>query len=95
MHYINWTTSIEKHLIEKRLFWKVYKMSRPTTEQMISKIQKKLSIGEVVEANKMQNLVAPRITRYRISRDSVEIVMTSNDKKHCGSITKLYSDMCL
>lgn len=70
-------------------------MSRPTTEQMIEKIQKKLSIGEVVEANKMQNLVAPRITRYRISRDSVEIVMTSNDKKHCGSITKLYSDVCL
>ena len=70
-------------------------MSRPTTEQMIDKIQKKLSIGEVVEANKMQNLVAPRITRYRITHDTVEIVMTSNDKKHCGSITKLYSDMCL
>lgn len=70
-------------------------MARPTTEYMIDKIQKKLSIGEVVEANKMQNRASPRITRYRISRDTVEVVMTSNDHKHCGSITKLYKDICL
>ena len=70
-------------------------MARLTTEYMIAKIQQKLSIGEFVEANKMQNLATPRITRYRISRDTVEIIMTSNDHKHCGDITRLYRDICL
>ena len=70
-------------------------MARPTTEYMISKIQQKLSVGEIVEANKMQNLASPRITRYRISRDKVEIIMTSNDHKHIGDITRIYKEICL
>lgn len=70
-------------------------MARPTTEYMISKIQQKLSVGEIVEANKMQNLASPRITRYRISRDKVEIIMTSNDHKHVGDITRIYKEICL
>lgn len=70
-------------------------MARPTTEYMIGKIQQKLSKGEFVEANKMQNLASPRITRYRISRDKVEIIMTSNDHKYIGDITRIYKEICL
>ena len=70
-------------------------MARPTTEHMIAKIQQKLVKGEFVEANKMQNLASPRITRYRISCDTVEIIMTRNDHKYCGDITKLYREICL